>query len=101
LSREFDVVLIDSPPVLGLADAPMMAAIVDGVLFVVEADRSRHGSLKAALRRLRSVSPNLLGGVLTSSIRCVPATAIRATTATNIISTNIPTRKTKTDPGMR
>lgn len=65
LAQRFDTVLIDCPPVLGLADAPMMAAIVDGVVFVVEADRSRHGSLKTALRRLRSVAPNLLGGVLT------------------------------------
>jgi capsular exopolysaccharide synthesis family protein len=64
-SNTHDVVLIDSPPVLGLADAPMMAAIVDGVIFVVEADRSRHGSLKAALRRLRAVRRNILGGVLT------------------------------------
>lgn len=61
----FDVVLIDAPPVLGLADAPAMAALVDGVVFVVEADRSHHGSLKVALRRLRAVNPKLLGGVLT------------------------------------
>lgn len=64
-ARHFDVVMIDSPPVLGLADAPMLAALVDGVIFVVEADRSRHGSLKAALRRLRAVRQNILGGVLT------------------------------------
>jgi Mrp family chromosome partitioning ATPase len=53
--QNFDVVIIDSPPVLGLADAPMLAALADGVVFVVEADRSRHGSLKGAMRRLRSV----------------------------------------------
>ena len=39
--------------------------LVDGVVFVVEAGRSRRGSLKAALRRLRSMRPNLIGGVLT------------------------------------
>ena len=64
-TKHYDVVLIDSPPILGLADAPMMAALADGVIFVVEADRSRHGSLKAALRRLRSMRPIILGGVLT------------------------------------
>jgi len=62
---QFDVVLVDSPPILGLADAPLMAALVDGVVFVVEADRSRRGSLKAALRRLRGMRPILLGAVLT------------------------------------
>ncbi len=64
-AKQFDVVLIDSPPILGLADAPMMSALVDGVLFVVEADRGRRGALKMALRRLRAMRPVLLGVVLT------------------------------------
>lgn len=61
----FDVVLVDSPPILGLADAPMLSALVDGVVFVVEADRSRRGALKTALRRLRAMRPIMLGAVLT------------------------------------
>ena len=65
MAEKFDVVVIDSPPILGLADAPTMAALVDGVVFVVEAGRSRRGGLKAALRRLRGMRPNLIGGVLT------------------------------------
>lgn len=64
-ASQYDVVLVDSPPILGLADAPMLAALVDGVVFVVEADRSRRGSLKAALRRLRAMRPILLGAALT------------------------------------
>jgi len=64
-AKQFQLVVIDSPPILGLADAPAMAALADGVLFVVEADRSRRGSLKTALRRLRSMRPVLLGAVLT------------------------------------
>ncbi len=64
-ARSYDIVIIDSPPILGLADSPLMAALVDGVIFVVEADRSRRGSLKSALRRLRAMRPILLGAVLT------------------------------------
>lgn len=64
-ARHYDVVVIDSPPVLGLADAPSLSALADGVIFVVEADRSRRGALKMALRRLRAVRPVLLGAVLT------------------------------------
>ena len=64
-AKQFELVIVDSPPILGLADAPAMAALADGVLFVVEADRSRRGSLKTALRRLRSVRPVILGAVLT------------------------------------
>ncbi len=63
-AESHDVVIVDSPPVLGLADAPMLAAIADGTVFVVEAERGRSGSLKAALRRLRSMKPVLLGAVL-------------------------------------
>lgn len=64
-AKSFDVVVIDSPPVLGLADSPLMAALADGVIFVVEADRSRRGALKTSLRRLRAMRPTILGAVLT------------------------------------
>lgn len=65
LSARFDLVIVDSPPVLGLADAPLMAALVEGVVLVVQSDRSRRGSLKASLRRLRSMHTLVLGAVLT------------------------------------
>ncbi|RVQ67854.1 polysaccharide biosynthesis tyrosine autokinase [Croceicoccus ponticola] len=65
LSAQFDCVVIDSPPVLGLADAPVMSALADGVVFVVEASRSRSGMLKTAVRRLRAMNPVILGAVLT------------------------------------
>ena len=64
-ASNYDVVVIDSPPVLGLADAPLMSALVGGVVFVVEADRSRHGSLRSALRRIGSMRAVMLGSVLT------------------------------------
>ena len=62
--QNYDVVLLDTPPILGLADAPLMSALVGGVVFVVEADRGRRGALKAALRRLRAMRPVILGAVL-------------------------------------
>lgn len=65
LANEFDLVVIDSPPVLGLADAPLLAALADGVVLVIEADRGRRGTLKLALRRLRAMRPVILGAILT------------------------------------
>lgn len=65
LAEKFDVVVVDSPPILGLADAPLMSALVDGVVFVVESDRGRRGTMKAAMRRLRAMRPIMLGAVLT------------------------------------
>ncbi len=65
LSGLCDVLVIDSSPVLGLADAPMLAGLADAVVFVIESDRGRSGSLKSALRRLRGAQANLVGAVLT------------------------------------
>lgn len=65
LAEAFDMVVIDSSPVLGLADAPVLSAIVDGVLLVIEADAARGGALKSAIRRLRAMEPVILGAVLT------------------------------------
>ncbi|MFN3516201.1 MAG: GumC family protein [Novosphingobium sp.] len=65
LTALYDVVVFDCPPILGLADAPLMSALVDGVVFVIESERARRGSLKASLRRLRTMRPMLLGAVLT------------------------------------
>ncbi|BEV02592.1 polysaccharide biosynthesis tyrosine autokinase [Novosphingobium olei] len=64
-ARHYDTVIVDSPPILGLADAPLISALVDGVVFVVEANRNRRGSLRGAIRRLRAMRPIILGAVLT------------------------------------
>lgn len=65
LSERFDVVILDSPPVMGLADAPLLSAMVQGVIVVIQADRGRRGSLKNSLKRLRATNAQILGGVLT------------------------------------
>lgn len=63
--HSFDHVVIDGPPVLGFADAPMLAAAVDGVLFVLESRGTRRGQARGALRRLQVGRAHLLGAVLT------------------------------------
>jgi capsular exopolysaccharide synthesis family protein len=65
LRAKFDFIVIDSAPVLGLADSPGLSALADGVLLVIEANRGRGGQLKAAIRRLRLMKPTILGAVLT------------------------------------
>lgn len=62
---QFDHVIIDGPPVLGFADAPILAATVGGTLFVLESRGTRRGQARGALRRLRMGSARLLGIVLT------------------------------------
>ena len=40
--EQFDLVIIDGPPTLGLADAPLLAAAAGNVLFVVESGQDPH-----------------------------------------------------------
>ena len=63
--EDFDHVVIDGPPVLGFADAPLLAAAVGGVVFAVEARGTRRGQARGALRRLHVGRTHLLGIVLT------------------------------------
>lgn len=63
LRERFDVVVIDGPPVLGLADAPRLAAAAQSVLFVVEANGAHHGAAKGAVARLRASGARLIGAV--------------------------------------
>lgn len=59
---KFDVVIIDSAPVIGLADAPILASIAEGTLLIV-ASTTRRGVAKAALKRLYQAHAQLAGVV--------------------------------------
>lgn len=61
----FDHVIIDSPPILGLADALVIANLVEGMLLVVEAGKTRRAAAQASIKRLRSVRAKPLGCLLT------------------------------------
>ncbi|MCP8890709.1 GumC family protein [Sphingomonas faeni] len=63
--RAYDIVIIDAPPVLGLADAPTLVANVGSTIFVVEANRVHGRQAKDALGRLVSGNTHVLGVLLT------------------------------------
>lgn len=65
MALHYDYVVIDAPPLLGLADAPLIANRVDGVVFVVQAHSSQKGMAQVAINRLRAANVTLLGAVLT------------------------------------
>jgi Mrp family chromosome partitioning ATPase len=52
---------VDSPPVLILADATVLAAGADGVLLVVEAGRTRREGAEKAVESLRNVKARIVG----------------------------------------
>lgn len=65
LASEADVVVVDSPPVLSMADAAVLAQAVDGVLLAVEANKTRRGAAQDAVLSLQQIGANVLGVVLT------------------------------------
>ena len=65
LLETYDHVVIDSPPVMGLADAPLIASRVEGVIYAVESHGIRSSMVKTALGRLASANARIIGGVLT------------------------------------
>lgn len=65
LAADYDHVIIDAPPVLGLADAPLIASQVDGIVYCVEAHNIKSSLVTASLGRLDVADIRLLGCVLT------------------------------------
>jgi len=64
LAAEFDYVILDSPPVLGFADAVSVATAVEGTLLVARAGKTPREIVHAALKPLQRVRARVLGLVL-------------------------------------
>ena len=62
--EHFDQIVIDGPPVMGLADAPIVASSVEGVLIIIEAGETRKGLATNALKRLRSARAHIIGTLI-------------------------------------
>lgn len=65
--ESFDHIVLDGPPVLGLADALVLSSLVDGTIVVAEAGVTRQDSLKSSLKRLRHARAHIIGGVITKA----------------------------------
>jgi tyrosine-protein kinase Etk/Wzc len=64
LAREYDMVVIDTPPTLSASDAASLAGRADGVLFVLRAGRTHRAMAQEAMHQLESVGANVIGAVL-------------------------------------
>ena len=60
----YDWLLIDAPPVLAMADAPVLSSLADGLLLVVWSEHCSRAALKRALEQVRVVEARLAGIVL-------------------------------------
>lgn len=62
---KYSLIILDSCPVMGLADAPMLARIADATIFVLEANTLPFSRARAAIRRLGAAGGKTIGAVLT------------------------------------
>ncbi len=61
----FDLIVIDAPPVMGLADAQLLSNVASATIFVVGAGQARTGLIRNALRRLQLTRGSVIGAVMT------------------------------------
>jgi capsular exopolysaccharide synthesis family protein len=69
LKKSYDYILIDSPPILSVTDAGILAGRVDGTILCVAQGETHVDAVKTAVKGLRKVNANLLGAVMTKAER--------------------------------
>lgn len=64
--RDFEYILLDTPPVEAVSDATILAGQVDGTLLVFNARNTRKAAVRQSIHGLQSVGANVLGTVMNS-----------------------------------
>ena len=64
-ARKYDHIIIDGAPILGLADALILANLADATIITVEAGKTKKAVLLDGIKRLERANANILGTVLT------------------------------------
>ena len=65
LRGQFDMILLDTPPLLAVADARTVAALADGTILSIDADSTPAPTARAAVSRLEADGISNLGAILT------------------------------------
>jgi len=68
-AAQFDMVIIDAPPVLAFADSLLIASMCNETMLVIESGKTRTSSAREAVQKLRSAGAHILGATLT---KCAP-----------------------------
>jgi capsular exopolysaccharide synthesis family protein len=71
LREEYDMVIMDTPPIVPVTDAVVVSSLADGVILVVQAGRTRSGEVRHAQEVLEEAHATLLGVVLNRARRRV------------------------------
>ena len=72
LSETYDMLILDTPPLLAASDAAILSRMSDGALVVVRAGRTERSALQTAIQQLSTVGARVLGTVLNDPDAEVP-----------------------------
>jgi len=72
LRSKFDLILVDSPPVIPYSDASVLSSHMDGVLLVVQSSKTRREDIQQVYATLEDNHANVLGVVLNRQKQVVP-----------------------------
>ena len=64
-SQVFDLIVLDGPPVMGLADAPLLSSPAEATVFVTSSGMARASNVGVAIRRLNFARGRVIGSILT------------------------------------
>ena len=64
MSKKYDYILVDTPPVNAVSDTCIVANMLDGVLYLVRENKTEKDAVKQGVNQLQMVGAKLLGFVL-------------------------------------
>ena len=62
--EKFEMILFDTPPVIAVTDAPVLATVVDGIVLIVDSGHTNRDALLRAVELLQHVKASILGVLL-------------------------------------
>ncbi len=63
--QHYDQIIIDGPPVLGIADAPILSSVAEGTLLILHSGKTKIDTGQAAVKRLMAARARVIGALLT------------------------------------
>lgn len=67
LEKRVDLLIMDTPPVLVVTDAMVLASRMDGVVLVIDTKKTKRNAVKQTIEQLRQVNANIIGVVLNNA----------------------------------
>jgi polysaccharide biosynthesis transport protein len=66
-AAQFDMVVVDGPPMLGLADASLLASACRNAMLIIESGKTRTRAAREAVERIGAAGAHIVGATLTKS----------------------------------